>query len=158
MPMKWVRGTNPYVHNYFGRLRIGPNATPVEIVAQRKKLVQKIDSGQEVVLAGQKLDQHAVSEAANMLYEPASLGEELLLVHPQGTQKDRAWKKLAEQVRRLAVFPIPECPPPLLHPLAVFWFVPAPGVEAVELPPWEAFGFVEQGDEADIALDVVFDK
>jgi hypothetical protein len=156
--MKWVRGTNPYVHNYFGRLRIGPNATPVQIGAQRKKLVQKIDSGQEVNLAGQKLDQHAVSEAANMLYEPASLGEELLLVHPQGIQKDREWKKLAEQVRRLAVFPVPERPPPLLHPLAVFWFVPAPGVEAVELPPWEAFGFVEPGDEADIALDVVFDK
>jgi hypothetical protein len=156
--MKWVRGTNPYVHNYFGRLRIGPNATPVQIGAQRKKIAQKIDSGQDVILAGQKLDQHAVSEAANMLYEPASLGEELLLVHPQGTQKDRQWKKLAEQVRRLAVFPAPECPPPLVHPLAVFWFVPAPGVEVVELPPWEAFGFVEPGDEADIALDVVFDK
>jgi hypothetical protein len=158
MPMKWVRDTNPYVHNYFGRLRIGPNATPVQIGAQSKKLLQKIVSGQKVILVGQELDEHAVSEAAKKLYEPASLGEELLLVHPQKTQKDRVWKKLAEQVQRLAVFPVPECPPPLVHPLAVFWFVPAPGVEAVELPPWEAFGFVEPGDEADIALDVVFDQ
>lgn len=158
MPMKWLHGANPYVHNYFGRLRIGPNATPVQIGAQRKKLVQKIESGQEIVLAGQRLDQHTVSEAANMLYEPASLGEELLLVHPQRTQKDHEWKKLAAHVQCLAVFPIPECLPPLLHPLAVFWFIPAPSVEAVELPPWEAFGLVEPNDEADTALDIIFDK
>lgn len=158
MPMKWFRGLNPYVHHFSGRLRISPNATPVQIDAQCKKLLQKLKAGKAVELAGQKLDEHAVSEAAKKLYEPGSLAEELLLVHSRGTQREKDWRKLATKLRETAVFPVPEYPPPLVHPLAVFWFVPAPDEETAGWPPWDAFGFVEPGDEADAALDVVFDN
>jgi len=158
MPMKWYRGLNPYVHHYSGRLRISPNATPVQIDAQCKKLLQKLKAGKEVELAGQRMDEHAVSEAAKKLYEPASLAEELLLVHPRGTQTDKDWMKLSEKLQKTAVFPVPKSPPPLASPLALFWFVPAPDIETVEWPPWDAFGFVEPGDEADRASDIVFDN
>ena len=157
MPLKWQRGTNPYRHNYFGRLRVGPNTPPVQIDAQRKNLHQKLTSGKPLELDGQPLDEFAISEAFKQLCEPGPLAEELLLVHPQDDQKEKDWKKLVENLKQVAEVPVDPWPPELIHPLALLWFLPPPGAEDVEWPPWEAFGLVGPGDEADKALDIVFD-
>ncbi len=157
MPFKWDRGINLYVHNHFGRLRLGPNNGPRQIVAQAKNLAQKLAAGGPVELAGQKLDEHAINEASNRLREPGPLAQELLLVHPQTQKESSKLRALADRLRQLAVFPDEHFPLDLVHPLSLFWFIPAPGVEAAELPEWAAFQLVEAGDPQDLELDIVFD-
>jgi hypothetical protein len=159
MPLKWEPGKNPYLHNHFGVLRVGPSTTRAQIVAQAKKLVLHLAAGQALELAAYRLDEHAVKHAESALGEPAGLAEELLLVHPQPqrTGKDRLKAALAE-LRQIPAPCSDRRPPPLRHPLALFEFLPAPGPEAAELPPWEAFGLVTAGDTDDLALDIVFDS
>ena len=157
MPLKWQRNLNPYVHSYFGRLRIGPNVSAVQITEQAKKLDQKIKMGARIELAGVALDVHMVSEASSRLRKPKALAEELLLVHSQPQGADRKLKTLCNDVRKLAVAPDDPVRLPLVHPLAVFWFTPEPSAEAAEMPAWEEFKLVEPGDPADLELDIVFD-
>lgn len=158
MPLKWERGKNPYTHNYFGRLGIGPNVSPGQIIARAKQLKQQMDSREEVVSAGERLDDHAVSEASQKLREPQTRAHELLLVHPQPQGEGKKLKKLCDDLRHAASLPEVRPPLPLLHPFALFWFAPAPGSEAAELPDWSAFGLVDPGSEPDRALDIVFDS
>jgi len=158
MPLKWERGRNPYVHSYFGRLRIGPNAAPGQINAQAKQLVQKLKAGEKIALGNLELDEHALNEADTKLRKPYTLAQELLLTHPQPMDESKKVKKLCEELRQVAVLPEARAPLPLLHPLAIFFFTPTPSPEVVELPEWEAFGIVRPGDEQDLALDVVFDS
>jgi hypothetical protein len=158
MPLKWERGQNPYLHTYFGRLRIGPNVPPAQIAQQAKQLKQSLSS-HDIELGGRKLDEHTLSEAASKLMkEPNALAQELLLVHPLPRDESAKLKKACEEIRQTAVLPENRSPLPCVHPLAVFWFLPAPGPEATEPPAWEDFGFVAAGDEADLALDIIFDS
>jgi hypothetical protein len=156
MPLKWQRGTNPYIHHYFGKLRLGPHATAPQIAVKPKELVKLLNGGQKVELAGLALDEHALKEAANELREPKTLAQELLLVHPQSQRETGKLRGLLTKLGQLnwseGRFPLN-----LVHPLALFWFLPAPGSEAAELPPWEAFGFAEPGSPEDAAFDIVFD-
>ncbi|MBI4602182.1 MAG: hypothetical protein HY721_09500 [Planctomycetes bacterium] len=156
MPLRWERGTNPYVFNYFGKLRLGPNATPQQIVAQAESLRLKLGF-EKVELAGRELDEHAIQEASARLRDPGPLAQELLLVHPQGKKEGGKLKALAEKLRGLAVVPDERFPIGLIHPLGIFWLLPAPGVEAAELPAWSDLGLVGPGDEKDRQLDMVFD-
>jgi hypothetical protein len=160
MPLKLEKGKNPYVCNYFGKLRVGPNMRPAQIAQQARNLVQRIASGEEVsCAAGHPLDEHAVNEASNKLREPRALAEELLLVHPQPQQEGaKKTRDLVARLREKATIPKTREPIPLRHPAAIFWFTPAPGPEAVELPGWEAFGLVACNDAEDLALDIVFDR
>ncbi|MBI2298162.1 MAG: hypothetical protein HYU66_04290 [Armatimonadetes bacterium] len=156
MPLRWERGRNPYRHNHYGRLQVGPYTLPTQVLQTEKNLIQLLDAGRELTLDGQRLDAHAISEASSRLREPRSQAEELLLVHP-GVQDDRKrLKKLWEDLRREAALER-DAALPLLCPEALFWFTPAPGVEAADLPRWEAFGLVEAGDPEDLELDLVFD-
>lgn len=157
MPLRWQRGSNPYIHHYFGRLRLGPNANPRQIVEQAKSLRQKLGAGKPLDLGGQALDEHAVGEAAERLREPGPLAEELLLVHAQPAKKGQDWKVLVERLRRAAAVSDDRGPLPLVAPTAILWFTPAPGPECAELPEFEAFGLVGPGDPEDLALDIVFD-
>ncbi len=157
MPLRWQRGTNPYVHNYFGRLRIGPNTKPRLIVEHAKRQRQKLATGEKLELAGQEVDEHAVGEASERLRESGSLAEELLLVHPQSDQKGKQWKEMANQLQEAARLSEDREPLALAHPSGILWFTPAPGVEAADLPEWEALGLVGPGDPEDLALDIVFD-
>ena len=145
MPLEWKPGRNPYVYNYFGKLRVGPNVTPPQIVAQAKNLVVRVDAGRPLELAGEKLDQHSIQEASSKLREPRSLAEELLLVHPQIRQEKKKMKSIVDDIRKTAAVPEQESPFPLINPLALFWFVPAPGPEAAKLPEWQEFNLGESG-------------
>ena len=133
---------------------------PAQIAAQARNLVQRIESGEEMkCAAGHPLDDHAVNDASSKLREPGSLAEELLLVHPQPQQEGaKKIKDLVGRLREKAVIPKTREPIPLRHLAAVFWFTPAPGQEAVELPEWEEFGLVAPDDPDDLALDIVFDR
>ena len=157
MPLKWQRGTNPYVHHYFGKLRLGPHATAPQIAVKPRELVKLLSSGQKVELAGVCLDEHALKEAANELRKPQTLAQELLLVHPQSQRETGKLKGLLARLGQLdwteGRFALE-----LVHPLAIFWFLPAPGGEAAELPPWEAFAIAAPGCDDDAALDIVFDS
>ncbi len=157
MPFKWESGKNPYRYNYFGRLGVGPNVQPREVIAIAKKRCQSLAAGRMLKYTDEHLDEHAVHEASKYLRKPMSLAEELLLVHPQTRHDEKRLEKLTEQVRQLAVLPEDSRSLPLYHPLAIFWFLPAPGIEAAEMPGWYDFGFVEPGDPEDLELDIVFD-
>lgn len=157
MPLEWQRGLNPYMFNYFGKLQLGPNALPTQIVAQAKNLAQLLSAGQTLELAGEVLDEHAINDASSKLREPRPRAEELLLVHPQAEGGKSRLKKIRAKLQKLAMIPEERPMPELRHPLAVLWFVPAPDPEAAELPPWGEFGFVVPGDEDDRQLDIVFD-
>ena len=157
--MKWERGKNPYLHNYFGKLFIGPNATPPQIVSQARKLVQKRKAGKVVELAGEELDDHAINESSAKLRDPRSLAEELLLVHPQPQREDKKkMKLLLDRLCKTAVVSEGRYPVPLVHPMAIFWFIPSPGPETAKMPEWDAFGLVEAGNSQDLQLDIVFDS
>jgi len=160
MPFKWEKGKSPYLCNCYGTLQMGPNALPQQLFQQAKNLTQKLAAGQAVKsAAGFTLDEHAVNEASKMLNDPRSAAEELLLVHPQ-PQSDgpNKLKALVEQVRKAASFPGERPQIPLRNPMGLFWFVPAPGPEAAELPAWDELGLVGPLDGEDLALDVVFDE
>lgn len=156
MPLKWIRGSNPYVVNYFAKLRLGANADPRRMNASARNLKQKIAHGEPVELGGLKLDEHAIEEASTRLRDDAARAEELLLVHPPG--KEQAPNQLVAKLKQAANLPDRHEEHPLLHPAAVFWFLPPPGAEGVELPPLEALGLVAPGDAADLELDIVFDE
>ena len=158
MPLKWRQGVNPYVFNYFGILQLGPTTPPRQIVAQAKNLAQLLVAGQTLELGGEKLDEHAISDASSKLRDPRPHAEELLLVHPQSEGGKSRLKKTCSELQKLAVIPA-ERPTPELHdPLAALWFVPVPSPKASEIPPWVDFDFVTPGDEDDRQLDIVFDE
>ena len=156
MPLKWERNRNPYVSNYFGKLHMGPNVVPTQIIAQARGIVQMLANGREVKCAGgYPLDEHAVNEASKKLTVSNSHAEELLLVHSQPQREDKKdIKTLVTQLRQKAVLAADRSPVPLQHPASIFWFLPPPGPESAELPPWEAFGSVEPGDPDDLELDI----
>jgi hypothetical protein len=157
MPLKWKRGVNPYIFNYFGKLRVGPESRPVQIVEQAKKLCKLLQAGETIELAGEELDEHALSEASSKLREPGPLAEELLLVHHCKQASGRQTKKLVDRLHKLITVPNGRTVPKLRDPLAIFWLLPAPREEAAELPPWSDLGLVEPGDAEDLELDIVFD-
>jgi hypothetical protein len=156
MPLKWERGTNPYIHNYFGRLLVGPVASAQQIAAKAKQLTQKLQK-EQLELKGELLDEHAIKEASTKLREPASLAEELLLAHPHAQAESTELKTLIARLRDALQFPDDRQPLSLIHPAAIFWFTPSPGAEAAALPEWDAFGMVGPNDEEDLSLDIVFD-
>jgi hypothetical protein len=158
MPLKWEPGRNPYIHNYFGRLGLGPNALPLQITEQAKNRRKKIVAGHKVELAGEVLDEHAVSEASKELLRPRSLAEELLLVHPQPDHQRRKGSSPVDKIREEAVVAVDRTSPPLIHPIGIFWFTPLPQVGSLELPDWTSFGLVGPGEAADVELDIIFDS
>ena len=157
MPLKWNRGVNPYVFNYFGKLRVGPESRPVQIVEQAKKLNQLLMAGEAIVLAGEELDEHALNEASSKLREPSPLAEELLLVHYCKQATGRQPQKLVDQLHTLVTLPDDRTVPELRDPLAIYWFLQPPGEEVAELPPSSDLGLVEPGAAEDLELDIVFD-
>src|ERR1700733_5108099 len=152
--LKWERGTNPYVHNLFGRLQIGPTVRPTAIIQRARGLAQRLSAGEEIVLREVHLDEHAISEASRKLNESGPMAQELLLVHQPVQGDNGKLKALAVSVSEAAAL-APECPPiSLLHPAAIFWFTPTPGPECAPLPNWAEFSFPGPNDESDLELDI----
>ena len=159
MPLKWERGTNPYVHNYFGKLHVGPNMRPVEMLQRARSLTQLLAvDDTSVELRGVSLDAHSIKEAARRLGEPGALAHELLLVHQPQQRDSKKLKALAANISELATVAEERPRLLLLHAAAIFWFTPLPGSECATLPEWEEFGFTGSNDEADLELDIVFDS
>ena len=161
MPLKWVRiKKSPYACNHFAVLRIGPNTRRPEIDQTRQDILRELQAGNKVLCAcGHEVDVHQVGHATSQLLEAGSLAEELLLIHPQPPRDNNAKvKKLADNLHNAATLPLKRDPVPLRHPAAIFWFTPAPGPEAAELPSWEDLGLAKVGDSDDLALDIVFDS
>jgi hypothetical protein len=157
MPLKWERGKNLYVHSYFGRLKAGPNTLIRQLISLADNQIKVFAAGKKIDLAGVELDEHAISEAKKAFLNPRSHAEELLLAHPQSHREQKKLKQIAEQIRETAQLPDTTGSMALYHPLAIMWFLPSPGPEAAELPPWSEFAFVEAGDPEDLELDIVFD-
>jgi hypothetical protein len=79
--MQWEPPKNPYRLNAFRILQLGAGATPAQIVAQSSNLGRRISAGTSLKIGGESLDLPAVTQAAATLRDPATLAEELLLVH-----------------------------------------------------------------------------
>ncbi|MGO8757441.1 MAG: hypothetical protein ACLQG3_04885 [Terracidiphilus sp.] len=161
MPLKWEQGKkSPYTCNCFSVLRVGPNTRRREISQTSQEILKEIESGNKVLCAcGHEVDVHQVGHATSQLLEANSLAEELLLIHPQPPRdnKDKV-NALVDNLNQAAVLPLKRDPIPLRHAAAFFWFTPAPGPEAVELPAWDELGLVKAGDPEDLALDIVFES
>jgi hypothetical protein len=158
MPLKWEKGKNPYLHNYFCILEIGPN-TPVAQIAQRaKSLVQRVEQGFFHEIDGQSVDQHKISEAGSRLTDDRSRAPELLLMHPELKHDRRELTIIESKLANLAQIPATHEPLPLRHPLGIFWFVPQPDEKAADWPHWHDFHLTEPGDPDDLDLDVIFDS
>jgi len=161
MPMKWERNKkSPYACNCFSVLRVGPNTKRREISQTSTEILQEIQAGNEVLCAcGHAVDVHQVGHATSQLLEANSLAEELLLIHPQPPRDNREKvNALVKNLSQAATLPLTRNPIPLRDAAAFFWFTPAPGPSAAELPTWEELGLVKAGDPEDLALDIVFDS
>lgn len=160
MPMKWERGRkSPYACNHFAVLRVGPNTRRAEITQTSADILRELQTGKVLCACGHEVDQHQVGRATSQLLEADSLAEELLLIHPQPPKDKRAKVRiLVDNVHKAAALPLPRGPIPLRYPAAIFWFVPLPGADTIELPAWGDFGLVQAGDPDDLALDIVFDS
>jgi hypothetical protein len=158
MPIKWKYGSNLYADTCYARLRLGPNVAPGTIIAQAGELRKKLAAGVKLEIAGRALDEHDIAEAQKKLLDEPSRTHELLLVHPEPASEAKRIAATCEQLRKAAEPSDERTPLPLVVPEAIFWFVPEPGPEAAELPPWNAFGFAEPGGPEDREDDIVFDR
>ena len=158
MPLQWRRDHNPYLHNPFGILGVGPNTPPDHIAAVAEQLARRAKVGQPPRLAGQPLGPHQIREARNRLLDDRTRAPELLLAHPEAQQVHKPIQRLAAGLKQAAVLPQSDEPPPLLHPAAIFSLVPCPEPDAAQWPALDDIGLVEPGDPEDLALDIVFDS
>jgi hypothetical protein len=151
MPFTWQKGKNPYLFYYYSRLQIGPNTPALQIIQKAQSLTQLLKAAEKDRSAAcRDLDEHAVSEAARELRNPRAVAEELLLVHPQPAGEDSSkLKALVEQLRKRAAFAGERPAIPLREPQAILWFLPAPGCEAVPLPPCDELGLTGTNDPED---------
>ena len=148
MPLEWKRGKNPYIHNYFGILGVGPN-TPINKIVFITQQLAKIKASEA--------ERHEVADAGSKLQKDEIRVAELLLVHPQPSHDERHYKSTKEQIQEVAQLPAVYYPIPLRHPGGIFWFLPAPGPEAAAWPAWEELQLVGPNDPADLELDIIFD-
>lgn len=159
MPLQWRRGQNPYMHNYFGILGVGPNTSRNEIAFRENQLRQIVKRSPEPLKLGELvLVEQMISEAGKRLLDDQSRVMELPLVHPEVKLDKKKLEEVKKKLRDIAVLPDRNEPIRLLHPLAVFWFVLQPGPEAAEWPQLEDFDLVQIGDSEDLGLDFVFDS
>ncbi|MGE4088369.1 MAG: hypothetical protein AB7F93_09815 [Immundisolibacter sp.] len=157
MPLKWKRGTNPYVDNAFGVLQVGamsPAARVAALAGQQRSRVRargaaEADTGAAAL--------HAIGDAEACLNTPARRAEEQLLAHPPAQGDGARRQRLGQELRKAARLVDAGEPLALRAPRAIFWFLPLPGQDAVEAPPWDSLGLCAAGDPDDRALDIVFD-
>jgi len=154
VPLCWIRGRNPFRHNYFGVLGVGPNTPNNHIFAIAKKLARRDPSPE---LDGQPLDAHVINDAAGKLLESRSMVEELLLVHADPSDDRKRHKKIFKEIREAAALPAETPPLTLAHPLAVLWFLPTLEADIIPVPELEELRLTRPGDAADAACDIVFD-
>lgn len=81
MPLRWMRGKNPYTESGFQELQLGPAARPPQIVAQANNLRLQIEAGRSLTIAGKPLNATDIHRAAALLREASARAEELLLTH-----------------------------------------------------------------------------
>jgi hypothetical protein len=156
MPFIWKQGRNPYRHSAFGVLRLGWFATPKQIVDQARELGKEIKSGRILKLGHADIDEHTLSDSSNRLRQPKSRAEELLLTHQPTRQDHRRRKKLVKELRKVTIPPEPPRNLQLRHPLALFWFTPRPGTEAITKPGWDELSIPGPTDPEDLIADIVF--
>jgi hypothetical protein len=156
MPLKWKRGSNPYVDNAFNVLELGPAAGRQQVLAKAKDQMQMVRAG-HASSAGLNLTEHAIGDAQRRLFDARTRAEEQLLVHPQVWQEATRVKSLVKRIRESATLITSPALPPLRHRLSIFWFTPLPEPDAAQPPPWRALGIVAAGEGEDGAADLVFD-
>lgn len=158
MPLKWKRGENPYVRNSFGVLGVGPETPPRQIAGQADKLLKRLNTGMPLELGGQSVDRFLIEEARKYLLDEKLKVGELLLVHPETKSNREQLVGLRAQIHKAANLPRPAGCIPLLHPLAILWFMPTPEPECIPRPDWAELGLVQAGDPEDRDLDIEFDS
>lgn len=158
MPLMWKRNKNPYVHNYFGVLCVGPSTQIRQIVALAVQHKARIEAGGRHEVGGVPVDVHEISKACTSLQEDKIRAREVLLVHPQVVHKRTDINDLLKRLKAKTSLAAEHPPLRLVHPLAIFWFTPPPGPDVAPWPELADFQLVGPDDEADRQLDIVFDS
>lgn len=81
MPLKWVRGRNPYLHSDFRILRAGPGVLPAQVVHLAADLSRTLTVQPELLLDGISITTVDIHESSSRLRDPETLAEERLLAH-----------------------------------------------------------------------------
>lgn len=146
MPLRWIRGRNPFAESLFQTLRVGPQARPPQIVAQANNLRLQLSAGRELRNGQRSLTEQDVTESSTLLREDAARAEELLLAHwpvieeladeptddnPPNDAVPASGQSLSEQIQLPASAPFAQ----------LAWFaIAAPSADIVPLPAWHQLG------------------
>jgi hypothetical protein len=149
MPLRWIRGHNPFVDSLFQALRVGPQARPPQIVAQANNLRLQLLAGHEHLIGQRPLSAQYITECSTLLREDGPRAEELLLTHwpvavesphgpPDDGPSDEAEplpvQSLADQIRL----------PASTRFTQPAWFaLAAPSADVIPLPAWHQLGISE---------------
>jgi hypothetical protein len=156
MSLEWKRNINPYRTGPYALLQIGPHATSPKLKAAGKNL-RKLIERREMTVDGILLTEHLINQAVNNLMKPEYRAVELVFVHPYHPTEKHMRSPEVDSLLEAVSLPQPNASLSLVHPAAVFYFLPPPGPEILPMPPLEQLELVKAGSTEDLAHDVVFD-
>lgn len=157
MPLKWVRGENPYRLNYFGILQVGADANPRVITFRRKDLERKIGGGGEHEVAGRRITEADLAEAESRLLDPARRVSEALLIHPRPATNTGRLPELCTAVEEAATLEPSRRPLRLTDLTDLTPLVPPLLSADVPRPPWADLPVPGPDSPQDVQADIQFD-
>lgn len=157
MPLKWVRGENPYEVNHYGILQVGAHANPRVITFRRKDLERKISGGGEHRVAGKRVTEADLAEAESRLLDPARRASEALLVHARPGADRGHLPELCAAVEKAATLEPSSRPLPLANLGALVPLVPPLRTAELPRPSWTDLPVPGPDHPQDVQADVQFD-
>ncbi|MFC5053433.1 hypothetical protein [Saccharothrix xinjiangensis] len=157
MPLRWVRGENPYRLNHFGVLQVGADANPWVITFRRKDLERKISGGGEHRVADRLVTEADLAEAESRLLDPVRRVSEALLVHPRPATNTGRLPELCAAVEEAAALEPSRRPLRLTDLADLAPLVPPLAAADVPRPPWADLPVPGPDGTHDAQADVQFD-
>lgn len=157
MPLRWVRGENPYLRNYFGILEVGAHVGPRMITFRRKDLERKIGGGGEHRVGDRPVNEADLAEAESRLLDPARRAAEALLVHPRPATTTGRLPDLCAAVEEAATIEPLSRPLRLTNLTALAPLVPPLHPVDLPRPSWTDLPVPGPDSPQDAQADVQFD-
>jgi hypothetical protein len=157
MPLRWVRGQNPYRLNYFGILQVGAHASPRVIRFRRTDLTRKISGGGAHRVAGRQITEADLAEAESRLLDPVRWTAEVLLVHHRPATDKGRLPDLCAAVEEAATIAPSSRPLRLTDIKALVPLIPRLHAADLPRPAWEDLPVAGPTSLHDLQADVQFD-
>jgi hypothetical protein len=156
MPLRWIRGHNPYRLNYFAILELGAHVNARQIREGSRNLVRKLGRAERRV-DGRAISEAEVIEAESRLKDPAHRAAEALMVHPRPSgDRDRV-PDLCAAVEAAATVEPSARPLRLTGPAALAPLVPPLHPAELPRPTWAELPVPAPTSTHDLKADVQFD-